>query len=75
MSEWIDFDQWTDCIRLERPGYVFEVMNGEGRSLLTVCAMPLQLPFDWKSPPVQFRLVEEPKPRHSEPVPKPRQAP
>jgi hypothetical protein len=33
------------------------------------------LPFDWKSPPVQFRLVEEPKPRHSEPVPKPRQAP
>jgi len=71
MSEWIDFERWPDCVRMERPGYVFEVRNGEGRTLLTPCTVPLQLPFDWTSPPVRFRLVEEQRPRHSTPVPRP----
>jgi hypothetical protein len=71
MSEWIDFERWPDCVRMERPGYVFEVRNGEGRILLTPCTVPLRLPFDWTSPPVRFRLVEEQRPRHSAPVPRP----
>lgn len=75
MSDWIDFDQWKDCARLERPGYAFEVKNAEGQSLFTACTVPLRLPSDWKSPPFHFRLVEEPKPRHSTPIPKPQQRP
>jgi hypothetical protein len=75
MSEWIDFDQWKDCTRMERPGHIFEVRSGEGQSLFTTCTVPLQLPFDWKSTPVRFRLVEEPKPRHSKPIPAPRRTP
>jgi hypothetical protein len=71
MSEWIDFERWPDCVRMERPGYVFEVRNGEGRILLTPCTVPLRLPFDWTSPPVRFRLVEEQSPHHSTPVPRP----
>jgi hypothetical protein len=55
MSDWIDFDQWHNCARMERPGFVFEVRNGEGRSLLTPCTVPLQLPFEWRSLPVDFR--------------------
>jgi hypothetical protein len=71
MSDWIDFDQWRNCARMERPGFVFEVRNRDGRSLLTACAVPLQLPLDWKSPPVHFRQVEAPRPRRSNPIPKP----
>src|SRR4029453_18112190 len=51
-GEGVDFERWPDCVRMERPGYVFEVRNGEGRILLTPCTVPLQLPFDWTSPPV-----------------------
>lgn len=71
MSDWIDFGQWPNCTRMERPGFVFEVRNDEGRSLLTTCTVPLRLPFDWTSPPVRFRLIEAPKPRRSNPIPKP----
>jgi hypothetical protein len=71
MSDWIDFGQWPNCARMERPGFVFEVRNNEGRSLLTTCTVPLRLPFDWTSPPVRFRLIEAPKPRRSNPIPKP----
>lgn len=71
MSDWIPFERWQECARLERPGYVFEVANGEGRSLFTACTVPLQQPFDWTSPPVRFRLVTAPPARHSTPLPKP----
>lgn len=71
MSEWLTFDRWGDCSRMERPGFVCEVMNREGLSLFTPCAASLPTPWDWKSGPVRFRLVEAPKPRHSAPVPKP----
>jgi hypothetical protein len=71
MSDWIDFDRWTECARMERPGFVFEVANGEGQSLLTACTPTLRLPFDWTSPPVRFRQVEAVRPRHSNPIPKP----
>jgi hypothetical protein len=71
MSDWIPYDRWQECTRMERPGFVFEVRNEEGQSLLTPCTIPLQLPFDWKSPPVRFRLVAEPPPRRSSPIPEP----
>jgi hypothetical protein len=71
LSDWISFDHWPDCARIEQPGFVFEVQNEQGQSLLTTCTVPLQLPFDWKSAPVQFRLLEAPLPRHSNAIAKP----
>jgi hypothetical protein len=71
MAEWIDFERWPECAQMERPGYVFEVTNVEQQQLLTTCLVPLELPFDWRSPPLKFRLVPEPTPRHSDPLPAP----
>jgi len=71
MSDWIAFERWNECVRLERPGHVFEVRSRDGQSLFTACTVPLQLPATWKSPPVAFRLVELPPPRHSTPIPQP----
>nr|WP_234819371.1 hypothetical protein [Sinorhizobium meliloti] len=34
MSEWIDFERWPECKRMERPGIAFEVTNGD-QTLLT----------------------------------------
>ncbi len=74
MSEWIDFDRWPECGSMVRPGIIFEVTNEE-QTLFTNCVVPLPLPVDWKSTPVRFRIVPEPKPRHSSPLPKPMQLP
>lgn len=71
MSEWVSYEHWQECARLERPGFVFEVVNGEGQRLYTSCTVPLELPHDWKSAPLRFRLVAVPPPRHSAPIPKP----
>lgn len=72
MSDWIDFDRWKECPQMQRPGYVFEIRNAQGRSILTECDVTLQLPPGWASAPVQFRLVKAPAPRRSTPIPKPR---
>lgn len=69
MGEWIDFSHWEECKAMERPGYVFEVMNTEEQRMVTPCTIPLEVPFDWSSPPVMFRVVPESVPRHSEPLP------
>lgn len=72
MSDWIPIDQWPTCRALERPGIVFEVRNAEGLSLLTPCTVEMPAaPFDWTSPPMAFRPVEEAPARHSEPLPAP----
>jgi hypothetical protein len=71
MSDWIDFSHWPDCATLSRPGYVFEVANAQDQRLLTPCAPELEVPWDWKSGPVRFRLVIEEKPVHSTPIPPP----
>jgi hypothetical protein len=72
MSDWIDISRWPDCAKMERPGIIFEVRNGLGQSLMTPCVVPMPaLPFDWTSPPVMFRAVEAPAPRHSDPMPEP----
>jgi hypothetical protein len=70
MGEWIAIEQWPDCERLERPGIVFELRNAEGLTLLSACtpAVP-EIPFDWRSPPIEFRAVTEPPPVHSSPIP------
>ncbi|MFC6487673.1 hypothetical protein [Nitratireductor sp. GCM10026969] len=72
MGEWIDYSRWPECPAMERPGLVFEVRNGQGQVMLTRCEVPLPMPFDWTSAPVRFRVIEEPKPRHSTPIPPPR---
>lgn len=71
MSDWIDFERWSECVSIERPGVVFEVTNTDGQSLLTSCVIALPIPLDWTSPPVRFRTVPEPKLRHSSPMPLP----
>ena len=70
MSEWISFDRWAECARMQRPGYVFEVINSDGQRMLTQCEQKLPMPFDWRSPPARFRIVEAPPPRRSQPLPK-----
>ena len=75
MSEWMPFDHWPECACHERPGHVFEVVNGRGQRLFTTCAVSLPLPFDWTSPPIRFRLVATPPVRHSTPLPSPQQQP
>ena len=73
MSDWMAIAQWDRCHELARPGIVFEIENGEGRSMLTPCVTAVPpVPVDWKSPPVQFRAVVEPEPERSTPIPPPR---
>ena len=67
--DWIPFDRWPECMALERPGYVFEVVNADGLTMLTSCVDPLPVPFDWKQPPALFRLVKEPAAEHAPPLP------
>lgn len=72
MSDWIDIERWPDCVGLQKPGIVFEIRNKEGLRLITPCVVPLpDAPFDWRSAPVEFRPIEEPRPVHSEPLPGP----
>lgn len=69
MGEWIDFSHWEECKVMERPGYVFEVVNAEDQSMIVTCTVPLEMPFDWSSSPVRFRMIAEPRARHSDPLP------
>lgn len=70
MSEWMAIAQWHDCAKMAKPGIIFEIRNAEGQSLFTPCVPTVpQKPWDWKSPPLMFRAIAEPKPQHSEPIP------
>lgn len=72
MNEWIAIAEWDRCRELTRPGIIFEIRNADGLSLFTPCVIPLPTPpFDWTSPPLEFRPVEEPLPQRSEPLPEP----
>ena len=71
MSEWIDFVRWQECKEMEQPGYIFEVVNAEEQQMLTPCVIPLDVPFDWTSLPVKFRIIVEPAPKRSDPLPPP----
>jgi hypothetical protein len=73
MGEWIAIAQWQQCAQMEKPGIIFEIQNAENKSLFTECVLPLPaMPFDWKSPPLRFRAIPEPKPVHSAPAPRPK---
>jgi hypothetical protein len=75
MSDWMDIDQWQRCSDMARPGIVFEIRNAEGLSMITPCTAVVPAPpFDWKSAPVRFRAIVEPTPRHSTPMPTPKEA-
>jgi len=72
MSEWVSIEQWAECVRMERPGIVFEMRNAGGQSLLTHCTPGLPAkPWDWTSGPLEFRVVAEAPARHSDPLPAP----
>jgi hypothetical protein len=70
MSEWMSVERWHECVRMERPGVVFELRNAGGERLLTTCAKQLPLPSGWTSRPTEFRVVAV-GPRHSSPIPGP----
>jgi hypothetical protein len=72
MGEWHPISDWSRCADLARPGIVFELQNAREQSLFSPCGPLPERPFDWAEGPVRFRLVEEPPPRHSEPIPLPR---
>lgn len=71
MSEWIDFAHWQECKALERRGYTFEVVNADEQHMLTSCTPSVEVPFDWTSLPVKFRMVAEPPLKRSDPLPPP----
>ncbi len=71
MVDWTAIDQWERCVDMARPGIIFEVRNADGLSMFTPCVIPLpQVPFDWKSPAVEFRPVPQAPPQHSTPLPR-----
>jgi len=71
MNEWVSIAQWHECEKMARPGIIFELRNAEGQSLFSPCVAQVPTtPFDWKSPPVQFRAIPAPKPQHSTPMPR-----
>ena len=73
MSEWVAIAHWAECVKMERPGIAFEIRNAEGQSMFTPCVVPLPpMPFNWKSPAIEFRPVAQPKPLHSTPLPAPK---
>jgi hypothetical protein len=73
MVEWIAIEQWQRCVEMAKPGIVFEMRNAEGLSLFTPCVSSVPAkPFDWASPPKEFRAVVEPAPQHSAPLPPPK---
>jgi hypothetical protein len=72
MGEWISTAQWSQCAHMARPGIIFEIRNKDRQSMFTRCVVTLpKAPFDWKSPPAEFRAIVEPAPQHSDPMPKP----
>ena len=71
MCEWIDFVHWQECKAMERPGYIFEVVNADEQHMLTTCTPTVEVPFDWTSSPVKFRIVVEPTLKRSDPLPPP----
>ena len=72
MSDWMSVEQWSECVRMERPGIVFELRNTEGQTLLAHCSADLPpKPWDWASGPTEFQAIVELPARHSNPLPDP----
>lgn len=74
MGEWLAIIDWQRCEELARPGIVFEIRNADGLSLFTPCTAELpDVPWDWKTPPLEFRAVAEMPAERSSPIPAPQQ--
>jgi hypothetical protein len=74
VSEWLPIADWGRCAELARQGVVFEIRNRDGLSLFAECAEAVPAaPWDWTSPPVEFRAVIEPPAERSTPIPAPAQ--
>lgn len=72
MSEWLAIMEWQRCQELARPGIVFEIRNADGLSLFSPCTPEVpEAPWDWKTPPLEFRPVPETPPERSTPIPAP----
>jgi len=72
MGEWTSVDMWHQCAEMARGNTVAEVRNADGQTLLTNCGDGVpRKPWDWKSGPVEFRIVPAPAPRRSDPIPPP----
>ena len=70
-GDWMNMDLWSECARMERPGYVFEIENAQGMTIQMHCAEAIPVPWDWTSPPQRFRLIVEPEAIRSDPIPPP----
>lgn len=72
MSDWIPVERWSECRQMERPGVVFELRNRVGQHMITACVDQLPAPpFDWRDPVIEFRVIDEPPVRRSDPLPAP----
>jgi len=72
MDGWTPIEKWHECARMERPQTHVEVRNADGMTLFTTCGTGLpDKPFDWRTGPVEFRIVAAPRPRRSDPIPAP----
>jgi len=70
LTEWYPIAEWDRCGELARPGFVFEIRNADGLSLFTGCSAAIPpAPWDWKTPPLEFRVVPETPPERSTPIP------
>jgi hypothetical protein len=75
MSEWMTIALWSACADLAGADVLVELRNDEGLTLTTPWTASLPpLPFDWASPPAEFRIALEVPPTHSTPIPLPRGA-
>lgn len=69
---WLPIAEWGRCAELVRPGFIAELRNAEGQSLFAPCTSEVPKdPFDWASPAIEFRVILEPTPTHSGPLPAP----
>jgi hypothetical protein len=70
---WLPISDWARCRELAKPGLIAELRNAEGQSLFTPCTDEVPpVPFDWASPVEKFRMIVEPTPTHSTPLPEPK---
>jgi len=70
LTEWFPISDWRRCAELARPGLIFEIRNSDGLSLFAACSPSVpKAPWDWKSPPLEFRAVAETPAERSAPIP------
>jgi hypothetical protein len=70
LTEWFPIKEWGRCAELARTGLVFEIRNSDGLSLFAECSTLIpEAPWDWQSPPIEFRAVPQLPAERSMPLP------